>query len=233
MPHPQKVLFNQAFIKILGTTTLFLILTPFFKSSAQEIILPEFTPTPVLTSSPTLPNISSPSASPISSPAEVEEFPFATATIRIPPPLCPSEPPAFHQFLLEISLPLCIAFIANSFVLSVSYLILKKANLIKSWRFLKYIFFVTIGQTLISLSVPFLIELVYPNPNYSYCGIIIGPFDLGILFGFIVLPGFYAYWLSGRIFNLDKKQAIFVGAIIGIVNYILYFLFNSSFFKII
>ena len=218
MPHQKlkKVFSNQAFIKILGTITLFLILTPFFKSSAQVKNLEKITPTYFSASPSTLPNISSTPTSPTPFPEEPEEFPFRAVTPRFHLPSPTPEPKVLiSSRLSEFFLSLCIVFIANSFLLSFAYLILKKAKLIKSWQFLKYIFFVTIGEALLNSIVIFLL-------NFGTCCLImIVTFELPFLLGYIVPSGFYTYWLSRRIFNLDKKQAIFVGLIIGISNFIL------------
>jgi len=218
MPHQKlkRVLSAQAFIKILGTITLFLILTPFFKSSAQVKTLEKITPTYFSASSSTLPNISSTPPSPTPFPEEPEEFPFPAVTPRFRlPPLTPEPKVSISSLLSEFFLSLCIVFIANSFLLSFAYLILKKTKLIKSWQFLKYIFFVTIGEAFLNSIVIFLLNFG------SSCCLIIVMFELPFLLAYSIPSGFYTYWLSRRIFNLDRKQAIFVGLIIGISNFIL------------
>ena len=48
-------------------------------------------------------------------------------------------------FVIGILVAFIINLIVNGFILSISYLILRQKRLIKSWKFLKYIFFVTIG----------------------------------------------------------------------------------------
>jgi len=54
-----------------------------------------------------------------------------------------------------------VNFILNLIILVVGYLILKKISLIKSWRFLKYTFFVTLGGAIIDFGLSyFLISLL-------------------------------------------------------------------------
>jgi len=230
MSHPKKVLPNQAFIKILGTLTLFLILTPFFKSSAQVKTLEKITPTYFSASPSTLPNISSTPISPTPFPEEPEEFPFSATLPRFEI-IWPSPQPEFSPleylssffkyrrppFLLLIFL--FIDFIAYALILSISYLILKKANLIKSRQFLKYIFFLTIGGGLIKLVIGILIDylsLIFScEQDEIWAMILVGIPFLSPIF----LIGFYNYWLSRRTFNLDKKQTIFISVIIGIFSF--------------
>jgi len=116
------------------------------------------------------------------------------------------EPTPFLPQLLRFLKILCLDFIVNAFVLGVGYLILKRKSLIKSWKFLKYVFFVTIGGALI--------DLIYVGGQYMRYNISI-LFDLSVLLTFLGLV-FYNYWLSKRFFNLTKKQAIFIGLIMGI-----------------
>jgi Na+-transporting methylmalonyl-CoA/oxaloacetate decarboxylase beta subunit len=206
MPHQKlkKVFSNQAFIKILGTITLFLTLTPFFKSSAQVMFLPESTSTSFSVSPSTIIN-SSPSTSSLGE--------FSLPLVHTLPQFESLEPtPEPISFQLYLLFSFFFAdFIANALVLSLGYLILKKIELIKSWRFLKYIFFVTIGGGLVNLIVIFLLN--FGSPWWS---IILAErkFWLGLTIPF----GVYNYWLSRRIFNLNKKQAFFIGLITGISN---------------
>jgi len=197
MPHQKlkRVLSAQAFIKILGTLTLFLILTPFFKSSAQVMFLPKSTSTSFSVSPSTI----------------LGEFPSPLVhTLPQFESLEPTPEPISFQLYLLFSF-FFADFIANALVLSLGYLILKKIELIKSWRFLKYIFFVTIGGGLVNLIVIFLLNLGSP-----WWSIILAErkFWLGLTIPF----GVYNYWLSRRIFNLNKKQAFFIGLITGISN---------------
>jgi hypothetical protein len=111
---------------------------------------------------------------------------------------------------------LIIDFIVNAFVLCIGYLILKQKKLIKSWKFLRYVVFVTIGGALIDLIYVggmYLSRFKGPlYPNMVLMGI--------VLLGSVLLTSlglaFYNYWLSRKVFNLTKKQAIFIGIIMGI-----------------
>jgi len=134
----------------------------------------------------------------------------------LPSPWPEPEPtPIFIQILKFLGI-LCIDFIVNAFVLSIGYLILKQKGLIRTWRFLKYVFLVTIGGALI--------DLIYVGgqdlgrfkgplyPNMKLMGIVL----LGSVFLTFLGLAFYNYWLSRRFFNLSRKQAIFIGLIMGI-----------------
>jgi len=114
----------------------------------------------------------------------------------------------------------CIDFIVNAFILTIGYLILKQRNLIKCKKFLKYIFFVTLGGALIdllSIGGYFLLTKFKGVPLYPK-GPLVPPFELLIVLIFLTFLGlaFYNYWLSRRLFNLNRKQAIFIGLIMGI-----------------
>ncbi len=130
----------------------------------------------------------------------------------------------FKKYLVDIIAPpiwvvlyLILAFgknlIVNSFFLIIVYLILKKKKLIISLKFLKYLFFVTLGG--------FLIDLIYIIPKYL---IYIIPKLSSVIFIIITITllltifgiGLYNYWLSRKIFNLNKKEAIFVGLVAAI-----------------
>jgi len=119
-----------------------------------------------------------------------------------------------------------INFILNFIILLVGYLILKKISLIKSWKFLKYTFFVTLGGAIIDFGLSyFLISLLgqlwsstIHSPDqvemrmfFLSTGIITG------IIGFFVL-GFYNYWLSKKYLNLNHKEAIVIGTIMGIFS---------------
>lgn len=116
-------------------------------------------------------------------------------------------PPIWAPFYYLI-LAFGINLIVNAFFLIIVYLILKKKKLIISLKFLKYLFFVTLGG--------FLIDLIYIIPKLSsriFIIITIRPITLLLtIFGI----GLYNYWLSRKIFNLNKKEAFFVGLIIAI-----------------
>jgi hypothetical protein len=110
----------------------------------------------------------------------------------------------------------CIDFIVNAFILIISYLILKQKELIRSWKFLKYIFFVTIGGALIDLIFvggAYLSRVKGPlYPDMKLINIVLW----GSVFLTFLGLAFYNYWLSRRLFNLNRKQAIFIGLIMGI-----------------
>lgn len=96
---------------------------------------------------------------------------------------------------------LCLNFLINSIVLCLVYLILKQKNLIKSFRFLKYILFVTLGGALI--------DFIYVGGQYMRYNIPI-LFDLSVLLTFLGL-GVYNFWLCRKIFGLSREKALFVG----------------------
>jgi hypothetical protein len=81
---------------------------------------------------------------------------------------------------------------------------------------LKYIFFVTIGGALIDLIFvggAYLSRVKGPlYPNMKLINIVLWG---SVFFTFLGLA-FYNYWLSRRLFNLNRKQAIFIGLIMGI-----------------
>jgi len=122
-------------------------------------------------------------------------FPTKCWADILPPPIWAP----FYYTLLSFGINL----IANAFFLVIVYLILKKKKLIISLKFLKYLLFVTFGG--------FLIDLIYIIPKLSSVTFItITPITFLLT---ICGIGFYNYWLSRKIFNLNKKEAIFVGLV--------------------
>ena len=127
-------------------------------------------------------------------------FPARCLADILPPPIWA---PYYYIFLA-----FGINLIANAFFLIIVYLILKKKKLIISLKFLKYLFFVTLGG--------FLIDLIYIIPKLSsriFTTITIRPITLLLT---ILGIGFYNYWLSRKTFNLNKKEATFVGLVAAI-----------------
>lgn len=125
-------------------------------------------------------------------------------------------PPVVIPFALYITIKtiiwtlaiVAIVFIVNTALLCINYFILRRKNLIKSWKFLKYILLVTVGGILISL-IYFIVE--------EYISFIIG-YTFYLIF---LSLGLYNYWLSKRFFSLIRKQAIFIGVVIGLVGAII------------
>ena len=117
-------------------------------------------------------------------------------------------------------------FIINAFILAIAYLVIKRKDLIKSWKFLKYILFVTIGGFLINIIATFLDFYIMDRilTEMSRLRIFITLLFLGLLT--------YNYWLSRKFFNLVKKQAILIGVIMGIFSnlYLYLFIWNFSLF---
>jgi len=128
-------------------------------------------------------------------------------------------------FVIGILVAFIINLIVNGFILSISYFILRQKRLIKSWKFLKYIFFVTIGGALIDLVyvagdsadtiVTYMVDYLVYTPEIIRLFSVIKL--LSVLFTFLGLL-FYNYWLSRRIFNLTKKQGIFIGITMSILT---------------
>ena len=119
-----------------------------------------------------------------------------------------------------------INFILNLIVLLIGYLIIKKTSLIKSWKFLKYTFFVTLGGAIIDFGLSYFLisilvqlwSLIFHSAGqgergmfYLSTGVIAG------VIGFFVL-GFYNYWLSKKYLNLNHKEALLIGIIMGILT---------------
>ena len=155
----------------------------------------------------------------------------------VPPGVLPPRPEPEPEPILTLTWfsffkAFCINFIVNTFILSIGYLILKQRRVIRSWKFLKYIFFVTIGGALIDLifvgglylSAPK--DLFYPNTELIK-GFIFWSSDLITFLGLVV----YNYWLSRKFFQLTRRQALFIGIIMGIFTnpiYIYVFFFIAE-----
>ncbi len=143
-------------------------------------------------------------------PLKGKTFPLlADMVLPWPPP----EPTPMYIRILQILGILCIDFIVNAFVLSIGYLILKQVKLIKSWKFLKYIILVTLGGALIDL-------ILVAGAYFSFSKGFFYPYFLHVINSstFLTFLGLaiYNYWLSRRFFNLTKRQAVFIGLIMGI-----------------
>lgn len=129
--------------------------------------------------------------------------------IKFPPVVIPFALYVTIKIIIWTLAILAIVFIVNTALLCISYLILKRKGLIKkSWKFLKYIFLVTIGGILISL-IYFIVE--------EYISFIIG-YTFYLIF---LSLGLYNYWLSKRFFSLIRKQAIFIGVVTGLIGAII------------
>ena len=123
------------------------------------------------------------------------------------------------NMLVYVAICVAIYFIINAFFLRIGCLIIKQKVLIKSWRSLKYILLAAIGGLLITvgglfIGVSFLNKFQLFKDKYYW---------MNILIIFLILI-FYNYWLSRRILNLSKKQAIFIGTIMGFLYICLFLL---------
>lgn len=153
--------------------------------------------------------------------------------ILMPPPIVISL--LYYPPLILIILG--INLVINFFLLAICYLILRKGVPIMSWKFLRYVFFVSVGG--------FLIDLIYAIPKISLearlvpSAMEIGQIDWALtienflpVFLFLTVIGLalFNYWLSKKYFHLNKKEAIFIGLVIGILGgpIFLYFLANFS-----
>lgn len=96
-------------------------------------------------------------------------------------------------------------FLINAIILSVVYIILKKAFLLKSLKFWDYIILVTIGG--------FLIDFIFVVGNYylSYLAWIF------IIITSLVLL-IYNYYLSKMFFKPTSREALLVGLVMGILT---------------
>ena len=102
--------------------------------------------------------------------------------------------------IINILVYAAIYFIITAFSLFTGCLLIKQRVLIKSWRFLKYILLAAIGGLLIA------------------AGVSIGASFLNnILIIFLILL-FYNYLLARKILNLNRRQSIFVGTIVGVFS---------------
>ncbi len=212
----------KAFVKFLLIAILYLVLKFPSKCLAQEnyITLPliNLSTLPLINlSEGTVPSFLEASSFPSlletpSLPSTEELFFFSPPSLRLTLPK-PISVPSF-DFFNTLS-RFFVNFIVNAFFLVLGYLFLKKVTLIKSWRFLRYIFFVTLGEALINL-----ISLALLNLG---CGYTIVLFFFRLDFLVICVPPiwFYNYWLSRRFFNLSRKQAFFIGLIMSVLNFIL------------
>ncbi|MCZ2845623.1 MAG: hypothetical protein O2U61_03880 [Candidatus Bathyarchaeota archaeon] len=140
-------------------------------------------------------------------------------------------PPLIYRFSFDTIIGILVVFgtnfIVNSVILTVGYLVLKRKKIIKSWKFLKYIFFVTLGGAIIDVvlvysSIILLSKFIRFLPIYSVYQLIDQPgvrlFSLFVgVVGFFIL-GFYNYWLSKKCLNLIQKEAIIIGSIIGVLT---------------
>jgi len=128
----------------------------------------------------------------------------------------PEPVPILTQILSFFKI-LSVDFIVNGIVLGIGYLVLRRKDLIKSWKFLRYLLFVTIGGALI--------DLIYVG-GQSLGGLIWEQthsdieFIATVFLGSVLLTSLglfvYNYWLSRRFFDLTRRQAIFIGLIVGI-----------------
>lgn len=122
----------------------------------------------------------------------------------------------------------CANFLINVFLLIIGFLILKQKNLIRSWRFFKYVFFVTLGGAFIDLIYVVPKEYLeafeimrnisegHPLKEVGQPG---GPVATFMpIFALLTIASLilYNYWLSRKFFNLSKKKAILIGLIMGI-----------------
>jgi len=123
-----------------------------------------------------------------------------------------------------------INFVINFIILVISYSIIKKTSLIKSWKFLKYTLFVTLGGAIIDFGVSYFLiyflaklwsSLIHSKGEmgvfFLFTGIVAG------IIGFFTL-GFYNYWLSKKYLNLNHKEALLIGIIMGIFTNPVWFL---------
>jgi hypothetical protein len=135
-------------------------------------------------------------------------------------------PPVDGKILsMEIIFSIVANFLINSVILTIVYLILRKVNLVKSWSYLRYIFFVTIGG--------FLIDYIFVYGEFltGYKGPIIGVDTssqellrqaaiVSYFFTFLTFIGLfvYNYLLSKKLFQLTRTQAVLIGLTMGILT---------------
>lgn len=130
----------------------------------------------------------------------------------IPPE--PSPQPTVSP-VLSLVFILCMNFVINLLVLSVTYLTIKRRKLILSFKFLRYTALVTLGGIFIDLI--FVAGSFFGEP-YSPGLIFIGSVFLTFL-GLVV----YNYWLSRKFFQLSKGKALLVGMVMGVITHPLWF----------
>lgn len=110
---------------------------------------------------------------------------------------------------------IAIYFIITYFSLLAGSFAIRRRIIIKSWSFLKYILFASLGGLIVEVFA----WIFTPNVLNVYLELKI---STGILFLTTVPIVFlslilYNYWLSQKIFNLTKKQSIIMGAMMGII----------------
>jgi len=147
-------------------------------------------------------------------------IPFVCFADLMPwPPVPKPEPTLILDLIIQFIIVLLINLVINSVIAFVGYLIIKKGIFIKSFKFLKYIFLITLGGILIDfIFVVGRYMSRIKGPFYPDFGLMNAVLLVSIIFSFFGLL-FYNYWLSRKIFGLSKKQGIFLGLIIAIFTH--------------
>ena len=130
---------------------------------------------------------------------------------------CVKRPTVLESFWFLVII-FSLNYLANFFILSIAYFILKKKEIILSIKYLFYILLVTIGGAIIDLIY------VYSQKASGYRGYLYSNMELmktvsilGIL-GTSVGLFIFNYFLSKRFYKISKKQAVFVSIIIAILT---------------
>lgn len=129
-----------------------------------------------------------------------------------------------------------VYFVVSAFLLSVSYLILRRRKIVKSLKFFKYIFLAAAGG--------FIIDILIWGPVGSLDKLetaekVVLPSKLMVIillasFFFIFLGiGFYNYWLSRIFFEMSKREYVFVAIVMAIFVIPFCLLFPISFLRVI
>ncbi len=107
-------------------------------------------------------------------------------------------------------------FVLNIIILCIGYAVIKKAVLIKSWKFLLY--------TILVMVIGFPANFIGTLMSFKTDAVSVGTVLLNLFFVFLVLF-LYNSWLARIFWKLRKKQAIFIGLLLAIFTNIVLILF--------